>query len=571
MIARVLSSQTSAARRLAGHYSRFARYLGFRRVLVLQLLALCVGILTTLGLATLFPALQILVTSPDDFLGKHVSRWISQDALPQWMTNQPLRAVLIALVTLQLLKFLLSTLYAGVGNRWLESYSSHLRMTILRTYFAELGTRSTKTLRSELIHLNNQLLQFSSYNWGLIDFVFRIYQLVWISVFVIALSHSVIGVLLGLALCSSLVLIPAWAVSRRLAARFYSTQRDILQEFVISVEGGETFKTSRAEPARVSTIHQVGQRYVKIATHLGISRQIVFSMPELLLFSTIALILSLLTISPSEIAFYATLGYGLIRFTSAFNDVSSRYQLLIENEKSPEEIYQYVHRSTPPKGSAPLGELRSIEFKATMVRTEEAVLLCEFSGKIKVGAITQVIGANGAGKSTLVRSLAGLQKYSGSILLNGTELREIYPEDLYSRIAYLGQDAFVFPGSILENVLIGNPNKSEQDAQILVDSLGLNLSSKFPDGLRHRIDADMKNLSGGERQIICLLRTLLRDADLYILDEFSNHLSDEVYRRVLGHILKMHGKTRLVVSHQDALPESERIELLKEYTPKDVP
>ncbi|RZK39808.1 MAG: ATP-binding cassette domain-containing protein, partial [Hymenobacter sp.] len=138
------------------------------------------------------------------------------------------------------------------------------------------------------------------------------------------------------------------------------------------------------------------------------------------------------------------------------------------------------------------------------------------------------------------------------IELNGLSVRALSPASMAKHIAYHGQDNFLVPGTILENLLLENPGCSAERAIALAEKLGAGISEKFSGGYDHQIIESGKNLSGGEKQIICLVRTLLRSAEIFILDEFTNHLSAEIVQKVTRYLNseEMAGRTLLVVSHQ---------------------
>lgn len=171
---------------------------------------------------------------------------------------------------------------------------------------------------------------------------------------------------------------------------------------------------------------------------------------------------------------------------------------------------------------------------------------------IAPGQTIAVVGASGTGKSTLTKLL--LRFYdpdSGSITLDGIDLRELSLEDLYRNVATVLQETLVFDGTVRENVLWGRPEASEQDiieAAITADAH--EFIQSLPQGYDTRIGQRGRKLSGGQRQRLAIARAVIRDAPVLLLDEPTTGLDAESTRRVLAPLRRvMHGRTTIIISH----------------------
>lgn len=173
--------------------------------------------------------------------------------------------------------------------------------------------------------------------------------------------------------------------------------------------------------------------------------------------------------------------------------------------------------------------------------------LSPISLSVRRGEKIALCGSNGSGKSTLMKALLGLLTlYKGSILVNGRELREINPAQYRRRIAYAPQTPWLFEGTVLENVRMGNPRLSVQELQELLDKTGLGhlaLRQTGPGG---------SGLSGGEKQKLSVVRAAARDTDLLFLDEPGNNLDRDTLDWLCDFIRKS-DKTIVFISHDDAL------------------
>lgn len=177
-----------------------------------------------------------------------------------------------------------------------------------------------------------------------------------------------------------------------------------------------------------------------------------------------------------------------------------------------------------------------------------------------------VAGESGCGKSTLAAVLMGRNKhYQGSIKIGGTELSEISEDSLMKNITYIGSNSYIFKGTVRDNLLLGNPNASDEDLrQVLADT---NLADFFDseNGLETKIDERGSNLSGGQRQRLALARALLHDSEIYIFDEAASNIDVESENIAMANIKRLaKNKTIIMISHRLAnIEKADVIAVLK--------
>ncbi|WP_420234200.1 peptidase domain-containing ABC transporter [Pseudomonas sp. ABY48] len=155
--------------------------------------------------------------------------------------------------------------------------------------------------------------------------------------------------------------------------------------------------------------------------------------------------------------------------------------------------------------------------KLSFSHTHEKCILKNVSIQLPHTGLIVLAGANGSGKSTLAYSLLGISgEPSGEILYHN---KKITPVELRSKISFMEQDSYIFPGSIRENLSCGEIH-SDYERYQAVTSVGLDeFIYSLPDKLDHQLLGNGKNLSGGQKQKLCLARALLCENSFYILDE----------------------------------------------------
>lgn len=178
------------------------------------------------------------------------------------------------------------------------------------------------------------------------------------------------------------------------------------------------------------------------------------------------------------------------------------------------------------------------------------------SFSIEAGEKVGLIGRVGSGKSTVARLMLGLyEPTAGSILIDGTDIRQIDPIDLRRNIAYVPQDVFLFRGSVRDNITVAAPQA--EDAAILraANLAGVDdFVSQHPMGYDLQIGERGEGLSGGQRQAIAIARALIHDPPLLIFDEPTSSMDtrgEDALKTRLGEILT--DRTLILVTHRASL------------------
>jgi ATP-binding cassette subfamily B protein len=180
-------------------------------------------------------------------------------------------------------------------------------------------------------------------------------------------------------------------------------------------------------------------------------------------------------------------------------------------------------------------------------------VLDDVSFTVMPGQMLAIVGPTGSGKSTLIRLL--LRHYdvlAGSISLNGRDIRELNLQDLRRAIGVVGQDVYLFEGTVKDNVLYGLPASSPAQLDAALESSG---ASAFLSDLPHGVNSDVgergKRLSGGQRQRVAIARALLKNAPVLALDEATSHLDYETEGMVQRSVRRASGgRTMIVVAHR---------------------
>lgn len=180
-------------------------------------------------------------------------------------------------------------------------------------------------------------------------------------------------------------------------------------------------------------------------------------------------------------------------------------------------------------------------------------VLRNISFELKKGERVWLRGENGSGKTTLVKLLLGLyEPTSGIITANGKNSALLNRDSLRRHIGIVSQSVFLFRGTVLDNILYGQTDKTRADVEMLIDQTGLEgYIQHFPNGLDTEISQNTAGVSGGQAQMIAFLRALLSRKDVLILDEPVSNIDAET-RDLIFRILSANAYDGilLVISHQ---------------------
>ena len=154
------------------------------------------------------------------------------------------------------------------------------------------------------------------------------------------------------------------------------------------------------------------------------------------------------------------------------------------------------------------------------------------------GTTTAIIGPTGSGKSTIAKLLLRFHDATdGSVSLCGTDVRELTQHALREHISYVPQKAWLFSGTIADNLRYGAPDATDEELWHAIDVAQSGFVRELPEGLGHRVAQGGTNFSGGQRQRLSIARALVKKADLYIFDDSFSALdfkTDAALRRALA-------------------------------------
>lgn len=246
------------------------------------------------------------------------------------------------------------------------------------------------------------------------------------------------------------------------------------------------------------------------------------------------------------------------QFTQPLTQVASMVNLLQSGVASAERVFELLDADEEPSDAnavPPAAEAHGeVVFDGVSFRYEPDKPLIEgLSLHVQPGQTVAIVGHTGAGKTTLVNLLMRFYDLdSGRITLDGVDISEMSRADLRSQIGMVLQDAWLFEGTIRDNIAYGRPDASFEE---IVEAAKATFVDRFvhslPDGYDTVVDEDGSNISAGERQLITIARAFLTDPALLILDEATSSV-DTRTEALLQHAMAAirTDRTSFVIAHR---------------------
>lgn len=241
-----------------------------------------------------------------------------------------------------------------------------------------------------------------------------------------------------------------------------------------------------------------------------------------------------------------------LRFTTLLNEIASALFGMEDRRAMLDGMDEVVEaaelpvvdasKACPTDASVRMGEVRFSYVK-------EKPILRGVDLDVPEGSMVAIVGPSGCGKTTMLKLIARFYDVDdGAVRIGGVDVRDMTTEDLFARVSFVFQDVYLFNDTLRNNVLMANPDASEEQLRAVADLAGVTeVVERLPEGWETLCGEGGRSLSGGERQRVSIARALLKQAPIVLLDEATSALDAENEKNVVRSIETLKRRSTLIV------------------------
>ena len=375
-----------------------------------------------------------------------------------------------------------------------------------------------------------------------------------ITLFVIVGTMSM-KVAVVLLLCVPLIPISIIAVqkfAKKLLAKYWGSYTGLGDTFLENLQGLTTLKIYQADERYAKKMDEEAERFRKITMRVLIMQLNSISIMDMVAYggAAVGIILSILELQAGNITlaecFFITMVSA--EFFLPLRLLGSFFHIAMNGNAAADKIFRLLDASVRENGTVTKVLSEEIVFEnVNFGYTSEKQILKSVSFTIPEHSFVAIVGESGCGKSTIASLIMGDNcPVSGEVRIGGVRVADIAPPSLYKKVTRVRHDSYLFKGTVLENLKMGNPAAGVEQMHEALRKVDLYDTIMEKGGLMMQIEEKASNLSGGQKQRLVLARAILHDSDIYIFDEATSNIDVESEDRIMKVVQEL-AKEKLVI------------------------
>ena len=379
-----------------------------------------------------------------------------------------------------------------------------------------------------------------------------------------------------LLICVPLIPVSIVAVqkfAKKMLSKYWGTYTELGDSFLESIQALTTLKIYQADERYAKKMDDEAEKFRKITMKVLIMQLNSVSIMDMIAYGGAALGIILTVLEWQAAGINLAQSIFIIMVSAEFflplRLLGSFFHIAMNGNAAADKIFKLLdceEIQDTENVNWNMGDIVCENVSYTYPDKEDAVLR-NVSFNIPQNELTAIVGESGCGKSTFVSLLMKERRdYTGKITIGGNELNDISGDMLRRHITRISHDAYIFYGTLYDNLKMGNPaadRKQMEEALRLVDMYDT-VSEKG--GLDMAIEEKGANLSGGQKQRIAMARAILHDSDVYVFDEATSNVDVESENKIMEVVDKLSKtKTVIVIYHRLAnVKNADNIIVLKD-------
>ena len=403
------------------------------------------------------------------------------------------------------------------------------------------------------------------------QFFYSLLAPVTLFVIVETMSMKVAVVLL---LCVPLIPISIIAVqkfAKKLLAKYWGSYTGLGDTFLENLQGLTTLKIYQADERYAKKMDEEAENFRKITMRVLIMQLNSISIMDMVAYggAAVGIILSILELQAGNITLVECFFITMIsaEFFLPLRLLGSFFHIAMNGNAAADKIFRLL--DTPVRKVGTVSEIPTEEIVFENVNfgyTPEKQILKNVSFKIPAHSFVAMVGESGCGKSTIASLIMGDNRPdSGKVTIGGVRVEDIASANLYKKVTRIRHDSYLFKGTVLDNLKMGNPAARVEQMNEALRKVDLYETIMEKGGLMMQIEEKASNLSGGQKQRLVLARAILHDSDVYIFDEATSNIDVESEDKIMKVVQEL-AKEKLVIliSHRLAnVVKTDRIYVVK--------
>lgn len=381
---------------------------------------------------------------------------------------------------------------------------------------------------------------------------------------------------LVLLICVPLIPISIVAVqkfAKRLLKKYWGSYTELGDSFLENLQGLTTLKIYQSDERKAQEMDEEAEKFRRITMKVLTMQLNSISVMDLVAYggAAVGMIVVVREYINGSLGFAGAFAILLLasEFFIPLRLLGSFFHIAMNGMAASDKIFRLLDMPEREQGEEVLsGESLDITFENVSFSYEtERPILKDVSLHIPKGQFISLVGESGCGKSTIASLILGRNRqYQGRILLGGMDLKKIKEKSLMEHVTLVRHNSYLFKGTVEENLLMGNPNATQEQMTEALKKVNLWEFLKGKEGLETKLAEKGSNFSGGQCQRLCIARALLHDTEMYIFDEAASNIdveSEEIIMDVIRQLAET--KTVLLISHRLAnVKKSHCIYVLRE-------